>query len=87
MRCLEFRSFGKRFVGGQQSLKWLFHHFYRGDLNSKQVWYSDDPKQFVGQMARYSSHVLNSELMVPYLNSKKFGNQMEFGYQTFYHGR
>ena len=38
-------------------------------------------------MISYSSHVLNSELIVCYLNGKKFGNWMAFGYQTFYHGR
>ena len=33
-------------------------------------------------MVCYSSHVLNSELIVCYSNGKKFGNQMSFGYQT-----
>ena len=56
-------------------------------LNSKLVWYANGPKQFVHQMPRYLSHVLNSELIVRYSNGKKFGNQMAFGDQTFYHGR
>ena len=33
-------------------------------------------------MVHYSSHVLNSELIVCYSNDKKFGNQMAFGYQS-----
>ena len=38
-------------------------------------------------MVRYSRHVLKSKLIVCYSNAKKLGNQMAFGYQTFYHGR
>ena len=53
-----------------------------GDLNSKLVWYLIDSKQFVHRMVSYSSHVLKAG----YLNGEKFGNQMAFVYQTFYHG-
>ena len=35
----------------------------------------------------YSNHVLNSKLIVPYLNGKKFVNRLAFGYRTFYYGR
>ena len=59
---------------------------YSGDLNSKLVWYKNGPKQFVHQMVGFTSHVLNSKLIVRYLNGKKFGNQMAFGELTFYHG-
>ena len=45
-----------------------------GDLNSKLVRYSDGPNQFVPQIVRNSSHVLNRELIVCYSNDKKFGN-------------
>ena len=48
--------------------------------------YSNGPKQFVRWMVCYLSHVLNSELIVCYSIGKKFGNQMPFGFQTFYHG-
>ena len=34
----------------------------------------------------YILHAMNSELIVSYLNGKKFGNGMAFGYQIFYHG-
>ena len=37
-------------------------------------------------MVRYSSHVLNRELIVRYLSGKKIGNQMSIGYLSFYHG-
>ena len=37
-------------------------------------------------MVHYSSHVLNSELIVRYSNGKKFVNRMAFGYQNFYNG-
>ena len=60
---------------------------YSGDLNSKLVQYSDGPKQFVHWKVHYSSHALNTEQIIRYLNGKKFGNWMPFGYQTFYHGR
>ena len=59
---------------------------YSGDLISKIVWYSNGPKQLVCQMVCYSSHVLNSELIVHYSNGKKFDNRIAFGYQTFYCG-
>ena len=60
---------------------------YSGDLISELVWYSNGPKQFVPQMICYSSHVVNSKLIVCYLNGKNFCNQMAIGYQTFYRGR
>ena len=56
-----------------------------GDLKSELVRYSNGPKQFVHQMVRYSSHVLNSELIVCYSNGKKLDNQMAFGYWTLDH--
>ena len=56
-------------------------------MNRKLVQNSNGPKQFVRQMVRYSSHVLNSKLMVCYLNGKKMGNRMAFSYHTFDHGR
>ena len=37
---------------------------YSGDLNIELVWYSNGPKQFVHLMVCYSSHVLNSKLIV-----------------------
>ena len=39
---------------------------YSGDLNCELVWYSNGLKQFVRQMICYSSHALNSKLMVSY---------------------
>ena len=59
---------------------------YSGDLISDIVRSSNGPKQFVPQMICYSSHVVNSKLIVCYLNGKHFGNQVAFGYQTIYHG-
>ena len=64
---------------------WRSLRLYSGDLNSDLVRYLNGPKQFVCWMVCYSSHVLNSELIVCYSNGKKFGNQIAFGYQTFYH--
>ena len=60
---------------------------YSGDLNSKLVQYSNCPKQFAYPMVSYSSHVLNRELIVFYLNGKKFGNRMAFCNRTFHLGR
>ena len=57
---------------------------YSGDLNRDLVRYSNGPKQFVPRMVHYSGHVLNSKLIVRFLNGKKFGIPMAFGYQTFY---
>ena len=59
---------------------------YSVDLNCEFVGYSNGPKQFVRRMVCYLSHVLNSKLIVCYSIGKKFGNQMPFGFQTFYHG-
>ena len=60
---------------------------YSEDLNSELVWFSNGPKQLSPQIVRYTTHVLNNELVIRYFNGKKFGNQMAFGYQNFYHGR
>ena len=38
-------------------------------------------------MVSYSSHVLDRELIVFYLNGKKFGNRMAFCNRTFHLGR
>ena len=38
--------------------------------NGKLVQYSSGPKQFIHRMVCYSSHVLNGELIVCYLNSR-----------------
>ena len=54
---------------------------YSGDLNSKFIWYLNGQKQFIPWMVCYSSHVLNSKLIVHYLNSTKSGNWMAFGCQ------
>ena len=59
----------------------LWKYAYSGDLNSELVQYSNGPKQFVPWMACYLSHVWNSELIVWYLNGKKFKNRMAFGHQ------
>ena len=79
---LKLTQRGRRFV----TTGWKIDQ-YSGDLYSELVWYSNGPKQLVLWMVRYSSHVLNGEQIVCYLNGKKFGNQKPFGYWTFYHGR
>ena len=37
---------------------------YSEDLKSELVWYSNGPKQLARRMVRYSSHDLNSEIIV-----------------------
>ena len=56
---------------------------YSGDLNSGLVWHSNGPKQFFRWIVHYSSHVLNRELIVWYLNGRKFGNWMAFLTELF----
>ena len=74
-------------IGYNIQITFCLNKEYSGDLNSELVQYLNGPKQFIHQMVHYSSHVLNSELIVHYLNGKKLGNQMSFGFRTSYHGR
>ena len=53
----------------------IFYRLYSGDLNRELVWYSNGSKQFVPQLVRYSSHVLNMELIVCYSNGKNFSTE------------
>ena len=45
---------------------------YSGDLNSELVRYLNGPKQFARRMVCYSSHDLNSELIVRYSGHRVF---------------
>ena len=56
---------------------------YSADMNSKLVRYLNGPKQFVPSMVHYSSHILNSEPIVPYSNGNNLATKWHLVTELF----